>query len=87
MRVYQRWIQVGSYSNDFRAEQMKKVLQSKGISSTIMSHQIGKRVFFRVRLGPYSTQAEAQSFLDQIKKLPGLQGSYIDLVWFERAAN
>lgn len=87
VRVTQRWIQVASYTSDFRAEQTKKNLQSKGISSTIMSHQIGKRTFFRVRIGPYATEQEAQVFLDQIKKVSGFQNSYIDLVYSYRSAN
>jgi len=87
VRVTEHWIQVASYTSDFRAEQARKDLTDKGISSRIISHEIGKQTFFRVRIGPYATQQEAEKFLTQVKKIEGFQGSYISLAYTTRSEN
>ncbi|HUX21993.1 MAG TPA: SPOR domain-containing protein, partial [Spirochaetia bacterium] len=79
VRVVQHWIQVASYTSDYRAEQAKKALEDKGITGKVMSRDINGKTYFRVRVGPYLTQSEAEQFLGEIKKINEFNSSYISL--------
>ena len=73
-------IQVGSYKSRNRAETINKTLTEHGLSGMIHTKNIGSDTYFRVRIGPYSNQLEAGKFLDWIKQIGGLEGSYISQV-------
>lgn len=87
VRVVQHWIQVASYTSDFRAEQAKKALEDKGITGKVMSRDINGKTYFRVRVGPYLTQSEAEKFLGEIKKITEFNSSYISLVYANQRVN
>ncbi len=86
VKVAEHWIQAASFSSSFEAEQAKKLLDSKGISSLVTSHDVNGTTFFRVRIGPYLNQAEAERFLSEIKRIGGFQGSFIVLEYTSRSA-
>jgi DedD protein len=87
VRVVQHWIQVAAYTSDYRAEQAKKVLENKGITGKVMSRDINGKTYFRVRVGPYLTQSEAEQFLGKIKTINEFNSSYISLVYATVRAN
>ncbi len=87
VRVVQHWIQVASYTSDFRAEQAKKALETNGITGKVMSRDINGRTYFRVRVGPYLNQSEAEKFLGEIKKISEFRNSYISLVYASQRVN
>jgi DedD protein len=72
------WVQTNSYSKKAYADNAKKFLESKGITSVIMNGIVGGKTFYRVRVGPYSSQAEANYWLSLIKTIEGMENS---LVW------
>ncbi|MDR2659539.1 MAG: SPOR domain-containing protein [Spirochaetaceae bacterium] len=72
------WVQTSSYSKKAYADNAKKFLESKGITSVIMNGVVGGKTFYRVRVGPYSSQAEADYWLSLIKTIEGMENS---LVW------
>jgi len=84
VQVTEHWIQAGSYESSFRAEEVKKLLDRKGLTSLVTTHQVGNTTFFRVRVGPYRSEQEAQKFLGVVKDINGFQGSYISLVYTTR---
>ncbi len=84
IQVTERWIQAGSYESSFRAEAVKKLLDHKGLASLVTTHQVGNTTFFRVRVGPYRSEQEAQKFLGVVKEIGGFQHSYISLVYTTR---
>lgn len=81
IRVEEYWIQTGSYTSKTRAEEVKAVLQEKGVVSKITSKLVDEKNYYRVRIGPYTSKPEAEKFLDWIKALRGFDGSYISLVY------
>ncbi|MDR0409797.1 MAG: SPOR domain-containing protein [Spirochaetaceae bacterium] len=72
------WVQTNSYSKKSYADSAKKFLESKGITSVVMNGVVGGKTFYRVRVGPYSSQAEANYWLSLIKTIEGMENS---LVW------
>jgi DedD protein len=71
------WIQAGSFSTQIRAEGVKEMLASKGINAIIENRDVNGQMFFRVRVGPYTSQNEADYWLAFIKNISGFEGSQI----------
>jgi DedD protein len=77
-RVYDNyWVQTGSFSVKARAEGVKETLASKGISSIIENREIDGKTFFRVRVGPYTSQEEADYWLPLIRSINGFENSQV----------
>lgn len=78
------WVQTGSYSSKARAEAVKEQLQARGITSIIEVKEIAGKTYYRVRIGPYTSQKEAQYWLSLVKNLDGFSESYISIVQAKR---
>jgi DedD protein len=77
-KVYDNyWVQTGSFSAKARAEGAKEILASKGISSIIENREVDGQTFFRVRVGPYISQEEANYWLPRIQSIQGFENSQI----------
>jgi DedD protein len=72
------WVQTNSYSKKAYADDAKKFLETKGITSVVMNGTVSGKTYYRVRVGPYSSQAEADYWLSLIKTIEGMENS---LVW------
>jgi DedD protein len=72
------WVQTNSYSKKAYADNAKKFLETKGITSIVTNGTVGGRTYYRVRVGPYASQAEADYWLSLIKTIEGMENS---LVW------
>jgi DedD protein len=73
------WVQVGSYLQKSRADDTKIYLsEKKGLGSIIVDSTVNGKTVYRVRLGPYTSQAEATYWLSLIKEIDGMKDS---LVW------
>jgi DedD protein len=72
------WVQTSSYSKKTYADDAKKFLETKGITSVVTNGNVGGKTYYRVRVGPYSSQAEADYWLSLIKSIEGMENS---LVW------
>lgn len=81
VRVTEYWIQAGSFTSLSKAEDVKEALSAKGVVSTISTTKVNGTDFFRVRLGPYSDQMEADKFLSWIQAVKGFENSYISEVY------
>ena len=71
------WIQTGAYSAIVRAEDMKELLASKGFISIIETRIIEGRNLYRVRLGPYTSESEANYWLALVKSIDGFGESQV----------
>jgi len=71
------WIQTGAYSAIVRAEDMKELLASKGLTSIIETRIVDGRNLYRVRLGPYTSEREATYWLALVKSIDGFNDSQI----------
>ncbi len=81
VRVTEYWIQAGSFSSLSKASDVKKKLAEKGTTSTISTTKIKGTNYYRVRLGPYSDQMEADKFLSWVKRVKGFEKSYVSEVY------
>lgn len=69
-KVTQFWVQVASYSNKKGADNARSVLDSNKIPADVFTYQDNKsRLFYRVRVGPYTTKSEAEYWRTRIEKI------------------
>lgn len=73
----QFWIQVGSFSAQQNAENVKKSLEEKGFKAVVQSVAADGKSLHKVKAGPFATKAEAEKQLPGIKAIKGLEKSYI----------
>jgi DedD protein len=72
------WVQAGSFTNKSRADSAKEYLEKKGIGSVITNGDVNGKTYYRVRVGPYTSQNEAAYWLSLIKTIDGMESA---LVW------
>ncbi|GMO27308.1 MAG: hypothetical protein Pg6A_14820 [Termitinemataceae bacterium] len=72
------WVQTGSFTTKSRADEASGFLALKGITSIVQDTNVQGKVFYRVRVGPYTTQNEANYWLALVKTIDGMENS---LVW------
>ena len=75
------WVQVAAYSNKKGAEEARSVLDENKIPSDIFTYRDNKdKLYYRVRVGPYTTKSEAEywrSKIVKIKEIDNANDSYI----------
>jgi DedD protein len=71
VKVDEYWIQVGSFTSRGRADELKDSLAEQGLAALITVKDTAGKTYYRVRIGPYSTDAEAKGWLARVKELPG----------------
>ena len=66
----QYWVQVAAYSNKKGAEGARSILDENKIPSDIFTYRDNKdRLYYRVRVGPYTTKSEAEYWRTRIIKI------------------
>lgn len=66
----QFWVQVAAYSNKKGAESARSVLDANKIPADIFTYQDAKgKLFYRVRVGPYTTKSEGEYWRSRIIKI------------------
>jgi len=78
------WVQAGSFSTVIGAEGVKKSLESRGIKSVIENRNVDGKDMFRVRIGPYTSQNEADFWLSLVQSIDGFENS---MVWETQVRN
>ncbi|MCL1814766.1 MAG: SPOR domain-containing protein [Treponema sp.] len=71
------WVQAGSFSTRERADGVKATLGNKGITAVVTNQEINGNTYYRVRIGPYTSQNEADYWLAMVKSIDGFQDSQI----------
>jgi len=71
------WVQTGAFSAMIRAEDAKELLASKGLVSIIENREVNGKTWYRVRLGPYTSEREAGYWLSLVKAIDGFGESQI----------
>ena len=74
------WVQVAAYSNKKTAENARSVLSEKKINSDIYTYEDNKsKLFYRVRVGPFTTKSEAEYWQSKIVEISDFAkaGSYV----------
>ena len=66
----QYWVQVAAYSNKKGAEGARTILDENKIPSDIFTYRDNKdKLYYRVRVGPYTTKSEAEYWRTKIIKI------------------
>ena len=76
------WVQVAAYSNKKTAENARSVLSEKKINSDIYTYEDNKsKLFYRVRVGPFTTKSEAEYWQSKITEISDFAkaGSYVTI--------
>ena len=71
------WIQTGAFTAKIRADDARDLLESKGLISIIENREIDGRTWYRVRLGPYTSENEANYWLALVKSIDGFNESQV----------
>jgi len=71
------WIQTGAYSSMVRAEDVKERLSSSGLTSIIDNREVDGKILYRVRLGPYTSENEANYWLSLVKSIDNFGDSQV----------
>lgn len=78
--VTRYWVQVASYTNKKTAENSRAILSDSKINSDIYTYQDEKgKLYYRVRVGPYTTKSEAEYWMAKIAQISDFSkaGSYV----------
>jgi DedD protein len=78
------WVQTGAFSAKVRAEGARELLASKGITSIIENRELDGKTWYRVRVGPYTSENEANYWLSLVKTIDGFGESQIRLSGVKR---
>ena len=84
VNVLEYWIQAGSFSSRSRAESASQFLSEKGFSNLVTIKTVDSDDYYRVRMGPYVSRAEAEKFLGWIKEIDSYEKSYISQVYVQK---
>ncbi len=71
-------IQLGLFRSPAMAQQYKTTLSKQGLSVQVEKVTMAEKLFYRVQLGPFSTQMQAKSQLKELQ-LRGMEGIVIKL--------
>jgi DedD protein len=71
------WVQTGAFVAKVRAEDSKELLASKGITSIIENSEVNGKTWYRVRVGPYTSENEAKYWLALVKTIDGFGDSQV----------
>lgn len=64
------WVQAASYASKKSADDARETLESNKIPSEVFTYTDAKgKVFYRVRVGPYTTSSEAEYWKTQVAKI------------------
>jgi DedD protein len=87
VKVSELWIQAASFISRGKADELKQSLAEKGIAALIVVKDIAGKSYYRVRVGPYSVQAEADDWLAKLKALPGCNEAYVSKTVVQKTKN
>jgi len=71
------WVQTGAFIAKVRAEDTRELLASKGITSIIENSEVNGKTWYRVRVGPYTSENEAKYWLALVKTIDGFGDSQV----------
>lgn len=85
VKVTEYWIQVGSFKDRYQAENTAKTLETQGLKGTLTTATVAGQPVVRVRVGPYTNEAEAGKFLAWLKPIKEFESSYVTKAVASRA--
>lgn len=77
IRVTEYWIQLIASPNRDRVEQAQTTLADYSLGGRVTTKDVDGQMFYRLRVGPYESQSEAEKFLEWIQNIDGFSGAYV----------
>ncbi len=72
----QYWVQVTSLSSKKSADAAREILEENKIAADVFTYENNKKqLFYRVRVGPYTTKSEAEYWRNKIAKIESFSAS------------
>lgn len=75
--IAEYWIQAAAFTSRSRADDLQRDLATKNLSTLITVKDLDGVTWYRVRIGPYSTEREAKGWLEKIRAVPGCTEAYV----------
>jgi cell division protein FtsN len=73
-------VQAASYKSLAKAEELKATLLSSGMTAAIFAASVSGESVYRVRIGPYRDKEEAERWMLVVRKIEGLESSFVTAV-------
>jgi len=70
------YVQAGSFSDETNARSAMQTLYGMGLQPALQSVQVDKTLWYRIRVGPYKAQADAQPTLKRVVQM-GFKGAKV----------
>jgi cell division septation protein DedD len=77
VRVTEYWIQLIASPSRDRVSQAEQTLTDYDLGGRITTRDVEGQVFYRLRVGPYETESEAQQALQWVRSIEGFGEAYI----------
>ncbi len=73
------WVQAGSFTTTKNADEARGILESNKIPCEVFTSEVKDVLYYRVRVGPYTTKSEAEYWKQRIDAIPQFakNGSYV----------
>ncbi len=84
--VSEYWIQAAAFTSRSRADDLQRQLAAKGLSTLITLKDIDGTTWYRVRIGPYLSEAEATGWLGKVRVLAGCGEAYVSKQIVQRSS-
>jgi len=84
--VSEYWIQAAAFTSRSRADDLQRELAAKGLSTLITLKDIDGTTWYRVRIGPYLSEAEAKGWLGKVQVLAGCSEAYVSKQIVQRSS-
>lgn len=72
------FIQAGAFAAKSQADKALKNAKAKGFSGKVVKETTNKKIFYKVRIGPYSTDDDAQAGVGKLKSKLDINGFVVE---------
>jgi cell division septation protein DedD len=77
VRVTEYWIQLIASPSRDRVHQAETRLADHNLGGRVTTRDVNGELFYRLRIGPYTSRSEAEGFLETIRRVDGFEGAFI----------
>ena len=71
------WVQVFSSVNAAKAESIREDLAAKGLPATVQVKKVENDTWYRVRIGAFEAENEAEHYADTVRAMSGYEASFV----------
>lgn len=71
------WVQVFSSGSVGSAEAIRDELAAKGLPATVQTKQVDGETWYRVRIGAFDGESEAEHYAENVREIAGFESSYV----------